>query len=236
MFIKKIQELYSKSIQENNIESQGIFHLIGNLCKFKILSITVINIILKDLIKCDTKYIESFLILWSYVKTILYINNKEIYTECENFIESKYPFISKRLQFLVIDINEQSSINNDDNDIEVDSNQDLQDKMYNYIEYIDEYDNIEDLLKEINEILISHNQGMQLFLNSILKYTVDNSKGIHRVKMLLTNGLKFNYWNDLMISETINTIKSHDLEDIIIDAPYYEKHLNEIILMINKNN
>ncbi len=80
-----------------------------------------------------------------------------------NIITELYPNMSIRLQYMSVDsynIIDNKQINSNNNNIDI---------FYNYIIYIDEFENIKSLLDEVKKL---HNDNFDLFLKCVLKYTI----------------------------------------------------------------
>jgi hypothetical protein len=93
----------------------------------------------------------------------------------------------------------------------------------NYILYVDEYNNIEEMLKDVGV------KGNYIsFLINALHYTIDNPKDIELILKILKEGLRMNIWKTKDILTCSDNIKATELEDILVDAPFYASHLNMI--------
>ena len=206
--------------ENNNI---GLFYLIGYLFKYKILSYTLIIFILDEYISKiklnnNENDIEKLLVLWSLINNNIKEYNNDSYIKYNNIITELYPFMSKRLQYMSID--SYNIISNDKID-----NDNIIDTYYNYITYLDEFDTIQSFLQEV---ITKNNYNSELFLKCILKYTIDESKELNKIKNILNEGLKNNIWSKDILFKIIENIEINELNEIIIDAPYYKKNLEEI--------
>jgi hypothetical protein len=198
LFINKLQKLY--------INNSNIYDIIGYLFVYKVISIKLINNIIKELI--DKNENENIIILWSYIH-----KTSEIFTDLDLYIQNIYNSLSKRLQFMILDIKENNNIISESHITDNDLN--------NYIEYIDEYDNVgsflEDMVKKYSK---------DILLEYIIKYTIDNIKEFDKIKKIINEGIKLNYWNSNNIQIICNKIRTTELEDILIDTPTFKTHLN----------
>lgn len=216
ILLENIKTLYYK---DNNI---GLLSLIGYLFKYKIFSFTLITNILDEYIEkiknINEDDIEKLLILWSIVNDNIKEYNINYYNKYNNNITELYPNMSKRLQYMSIDsyniIDNQEVVSNNNNDII--------DIFYNYIIYIDEFENIKSLLDEVKKI---YNEHLELFLKCVIKYTIDEPKCINKIKDIIKEGVKYNFWTKKILNNLIKNIESIELNEIMIDAPYYKKHL-----------
>ena len=220
ILIENIKTLYYK---DNNI---GLFYLIGYLFKYKIFSYSLIINILDDNIKKSKEMkeedIEKLLVLWSIVNNNIKEYNIDSYNIYNKIITELYPNMSKRLQYMsidsynIIDNNINTNINTNNN---INNNIDI---FYNYIIYIDEFENIKSLLDEVKKL---YNDNLDLFLKCVLKYTIDEPKEINKIVNIIKEGLQYKFWTKKMLHNLIHNIESTEINDIIIDAPYYKKHL-----------
>jgi hypothetical protein len=208
----------------NNNNSIGLFYLIGYFFKYKIISFTLITLVLNDYIQKiennNEEDIEKLLVLWSIINTNIKDYNNDSYNMYNNIINNLYPNLSKRLKYMSTDsyniqVNKEN-INNDNNN--------LIDLYYNYITYIEEFDSIKCFLDEIKNV---SNNKLDLFLKCVIKYTIDEPKQFNKIKDIIKEGFKNNYWTKNILIKLINNIEEEELNEIIIDAPYYKKHLNE---------
>jgi hypothetical protein len=220
ILLENIKTLYYK---DNNI---GLFYLIGYLFKYKIFSFTLITNILDDYIEktknMNEDDIEKLLVLWSIANNSIKEYNINSYNKYYNIINELYPNMSKRLQYMSVDSyniinNEQIKNNNINNNI---NNIDI---FYNYIIYIDEFENIKSLLDEVKKL---YNNNLDLFLKCVIKYTIDEPKELNKVVNIIKEGIQYKFWTKKMLHKLIENIESTEINEIIIDAPYYKKHLN----------
>jgi hypothetical protein len=218
ILLENIKTLYYK---DNSI---GLFYLIGYLFKYKIFSFTLIINILDDYIEksknMNEEDIEKLLILWSIINNNIKEYNINSYNKYNNIITELYPNMSKRLQYMSIDsynIIDNNNINITNNNIN--NNIDI---FYNYIIYIDEFENIKSLLDEVKKL---YNDNLDLFLKCVLKYTIDEPKEINKIVNIIKEGLQYKFWTKKMLHNLIHNIESTEINEIIIDAPYYKKHL-----------
>jgi hypothetical protein len=239
MLIANIKTLYNK---DNNI---GLFYLIGYLFKYKIFSFSLITNILDDNIVKSKEIkeikekieniekieedIEKLLVLWSIVNNNIKEYNINSYNKYYKIITELYPYMSKRLQYMSIDsynIIDININNNNDNDININTNNNINnnniDIFYNYIIYIDEFENIKSLLDEVKKL---YNDNLDLFLKCVLKYTIDEPKEINKIVNIIKEGLQYKFWTKKILHNLIQNIESTEINDILIDAPYYKKHL-----------
>lgn len=234
VFIKNLQSIFIDLIDKmdiitekeeriiNNNYRTGLMHVIGNLYQKKILPHIVIKYILDDLENkyYNTKnndYVENWLIIWKYSSNYFSIK--------ESFIKNNYSDFSKRIQFIIDD-----NIPNNDNNIkqtEILLNDD--NIYYNYIDFMDEFNSVNEFLNEINSVA---KNNFNQFLNCLLKYTIDNPKDLAKCTNIITCGIKLNLWNNNLIKQLIINIKNHELSNILLDAPYYEKHLDKYLEII----
>ena len=220
ILIENIKTLYYK---DNNI---GLFYLIGYLFKYKIFSYSLITNILDDNIKKSKEMkeedIEKLLVLWSIVNNNIKEYNIDSYNIYYKIITELYPNMSKRLQYMSIDsynIIDNNNINITNNNNNINNNIDI---FYNYIIYIDEFENIKSLLDEVKKL---YNDNLDLFLKCVLKYTIDEPKEINKIVNIIKEGLQYKFWTKKMLHNLIHNIETTEINDIIIDAPYYKKHL-----------
>jgi hypothetical protein len=222
ILIENIKTLYYK---DNNI---GLFYLIGYLFKYKIFSFSLIINILDDSIikskQMNEEDIEKLLVLWSIVHNNIKEYDINSYNKYYKIITELYPNMSKRLQYMSIDSyniidnnNINTNINNNNNNIN--NNIDI---FYNYIIYIDEFENIKSLLDEVKKL---YNDNLELFLKCVLKYTIDEPKEINKIVNIIKEGLQYKFWTKKILHNLIQNIESTEINEIIIDAPYYKKHL-----------
>ena len=217
ILLENIKELY---YEDNNI---SLFYLIGYLFKYKIFSFSLITNILDEYIE-KTKNInvndddvEKLLVLWSIVNTNIKEYNINYYDKYNNIITELYPNMSIRLQYMSVDsynIIDNKQINSNNNNIDI---------FYNYIIYIDEFENIKSLLDEVKKL---HNDNFDLFLKCVLKYTIDEPKEINKIKDIIKEGIQYNFWTKKLLNKFIQNIETTELNEILIDAPYYKKHLD----------
>jgi len=66
-----------------------------------------------------------------------------------------------------------------------------------------------------------------------MKYTIDEPKGIDLVIKILKTGLEKRYWRTRDVLSIVDSIKKNDMMDIMVDAPYYEKHIEKISKAVN---
>jgi hypothetical protein len=210
-----IKNLYYK---DNNI---GLFYLIGYLFKYKIFSFTLITNILDDYIvktkNMNEDDMEKLLVLWSITNSNIKEYNINSYNKYNNIITELYPNMSIRLQYMSVDsyniIDNNQTNNNNNNNIDI---------FYNYIIYIDEFENIKSLLDEVKKL---YNDHFDLFLKCVLKYTIDEPKELNKIKDIIKEGVQYKFWTKKLLHKLIQNIESTELNEIIIDAPYYKKHL-----------
>jgi len=219
ILIKNIQILYNK---DNNI---GLFYLIGYLFKYKIFSFSlIINILDDNIIKSkemNEEDIEKLLVLWSIVYNNIKEYNINSYNKYYKIINELYQNMSKRLQYMSIDSYNiiDNNINTNINNNNINNNIDI---FYNYIIYIDEFENIKSLLDEVKKL---YNDNLDLFLKCVLKYTIDEPKEINKIVNIIKEGLQYKFWTKKILHNLIQNIESTEINEIIIDAPYYKKHL-----------
>jgi len=221
ILLENIKTLYYKD--NNNI---GLFYLIGYLFKYKIFSFTLITNILDDYIE-KTKHmneddIEKLLVLWSIANNSIKEYNINCYNKYNNIITELYPNMSKRLQYMSVDsynIIDNYQINNNNNN-NINNNIDI---FYNYIIYIDEFENIKSLLNEVKKL---YNDSLDLFLKCVIKYTIDKPKELNKVVNIIKEGVLHKFWTKQVVHKLIQNIESTEINEIIIDAPYYKKHLD----------
>lgn len=219
ILVENIKNIYYK---ENNI---GLFYLIGFLFKYKIFSFTLITNILNDYIDktkdMNEDDMEKLLVLWSITNNNIKEYNIDSYNKYNNIITELYPKMSKRLQYMSID--SYNIIGN--NQIKEINNGNIIDIFYNYIIYIDEFENVKSLLDEVKKLY--HDQ-LELFLKCVLKYTIDEPKELNKVINIIKEGVQNNFWTKTLLYKLIQNIENSELNEIIIDAPYYKKHLDII--------
>jgi len=229
LLMKELEELYK------NDPEISYYNLLGNLYYNNIISTKLIDNIMNDLLikynnTSDNIVIEKWITLWSYIND----NNSDKY---KKIIENFNKKIPKRLQFLILDgynknnevIPENNVITNfyqlkrkEENEIdEKVNNQDIID-IYNYIEYIEEFDSIKNFIDEMK-----NKYKIRILLRCLIKYTIDNPKEKNQIVDILKKGLEYNTWTKKDIIDLINNIKNTEIEDIILDSPYYIKHLEE---------
>ena len=172
ILLENIKKLY---YEDNNI---NLFYLIGYLFKYKIFSFSLITNILDEYIEktknvdINDDEVEKLLVLWSIVNTNIKEYNINYYDKYNNIITELYPNMSIRLQYMSIDsynIIDNKQINNNNN-IDI---------FYNYIIYIDEFENIKSLLDEVKQL---YNDNFDLFIKCVLKYTIDEPKELNKIK------------------------------------------------------
>jgi hypothetical protein len=217
ILVENIKTFYYKD--NNNI---GLFYLIGYLFKYKIFSFILITNILDDYIEkskhMNEDDIEKILVLWSIANNNIKEYNINSYNKYYNIITELYPNMSKRLQYMSVDSyniidNYQINNNNNNNNIDI---------FYNYIIYVDEFENIQSLLDEVKKL---YNDNLDLFLKCVIKYTIDEPKELNKVVNIIKEGVKYNFWTKKILHKLIHNIESTEMNEIIIDAPYYKKHL-----------
>jgi hypothetical protein len=218
ILLENIKTLYNK---DNSI---GLFYLIGYLFKYKIFSFTLITNILDDYIEktknMNEDDIEKLLVLWSIANNSIKEYNINSYNKYNNIITELYPNMSKRLQYMSIDsynIIDNYQINNNNS---INNNIDI---FYNYIIYIDEFENIKSLLDEVKKL---YNDNLDLFLKCVIKYTIDEPKELNKAVSIIKEGVQYKFWTKKMLHKLIQDIESTEINEIIIDAPYYNKHLD----------
>ena len=230
ILIENIKTLYNK---DNN---NGLFYLIGYLFKYKIFSYSLITNILDDNIKKSKEMkeedIEKLLVLWSIVHNNIKEYNINSYNIYYKIITELYPNMSKRLQYMSID-----SYNIIDNNININTNTNTNtnntnnntnninnniDIFYNYIIYMDEFENIKCLLDEVKKL---YDDNIDLFLKCVLKYTIDEPKEINKILNIIKEGLQYKFWTKKLLHNLIQNIESTEINEILMDAPYYKKHL-----------
>jgi hypothetical protein len=217
ILIENIKLLYYKD--NSNI---GLFYLIGYLFKYKIFSFSLITNILDDYIEksvhMNENDIEKLLVLWSISNNSIKEYNINSYNKYYNIITELYPNMSKRLQYMSVDsyniIDNYKINNNINNNIDI---------FYNYIIYIDEFENIKSLLDEVKKL---YNDNLDLFLKCVIKYTIDKPKELNKVVNIIKEGVQYKFWTKKMLHKLIENIESTEINEIIIDAPYYNKHLD----------
>lgn len=153
----------------------------------------------------NEKYMENFIILW-----LAYPEYKE------DYITSIKETISKRLQFMLMD-NEIISV--------VPTVYTKPSIEYtNYIVYMDEYNTVQDMIIDVGK-----NGNYIQFMGVVLRHTIDHSKDINLIIKIIKQGLSMKIWSKQDIFAAIEHIKTVELSDIVIDAPYYKQHLDRII-------
>lgn len=195
------------------LTTEKIYNIIGHLFIKKIISIKLLTKIMNDLITLyetnkDENTIENLIILWGYTQKIQ-LSNFIIFNDYINKVKDK---LSKRYQFMIMDIN--------DNYKKIEKVVENVDSLANYIEYIEEYENLCTFLEEMNKIYSNN-----ILLESVIKYTIDNPKEFKKISEILVEGLKLNYWNSKDINNICKIIRTNDLEDILIDIPCFNKYL-----------
>jgi hypothetical protein len=160
---------------------------------------------------------EKLLVLWSITNSNIKEYNINSYNKYNNIITELYPNMSIRLQYMSVDsyniIDNNQTNNNNSNNIDI---------FYNYIIYIDEFENIKSLLDEVKKL---YNDHFDLFLKCVLKYTIDEPKELNKIKDIIKEGVHHKFWTKKLLHKFIQNIESTELNEIIIDAPYYKKHL-----------
>jgi hypothetical protein len=224
-FRQILLENIKKNYYENNCI--GLFYLIGYLFKYKIFSYTLIISILEEYIsKINLNHndndIEKLLVLWSLINNNIKEYNIDGYNKYNIIITELYPKMSKRLQYMSID--SYNIINNNNIDNNNNNNNNNNDVYYDYITYIDEFDTIQLFLEEI---ISKPNFDLEIFLKCVIKYTIDESKEFNKIKNILKEGINNNFWTNNILLKIIEYIEINELNEIIIDAPYYNKHLEE---------
>jgi len=224
ILIENIKTLYYK---DNNL---GLFYLIGYLFKYKIFSYSlIINILDDNIKKCkemEEEDIEKLLVLWSIINNNIKEYNINSYNIYYKIITELYPNMSKRLQYMSIDSYNIIDNNNVNININTNSNNNINnnniDIFYNYIIYMDEFENIKSLLDEVKKL---YYDNLDLFLKCVLKYTIDEPKEINKIVSIIKEGLQYKFWTKKMLHNLIQNIESTEINEILMDAPYYKKHL-----------
>jgi len=199
-----------KSDQNDRSKERGLFKIIAKMFKAHLISKMLISNLMdnQQLIYESTnneKYMENFIILW-----LAYPEYKE------DYITSIKETISKRLQFMLMD-NEIISV--------VPTVYTKPSIEYtNYIVYMDEYNTVQDMIIDVGK-----NGNYIQFMGVVLRHTIDHSKDINLIIKIIKQGLSMKIWSKRDILAAIEHIKTVELSDIAIDAPYYKQHLDRII-------
>jgi hypothetical protein len=212
VFVNRLQDMYG-NVADTEFD-RNFFKILYSLHKNRIVGTNLVRHVMSDLkakfeSTRDERFMEYYIVLWhtntSYDRD--YINNIKL-------------VISKRLQFMMDD--------NPCGDVPASKAKKLEapdaSKYTNYIIYLDEFNGIDDMLNEVRK-----ESNCLEFLKTLLKYTVDEPKGLDLVLKILKTGLDSKYWKVRDIRALVDNIKHNDLMEIAVDAPYYKKHLDRML-------
>jgi hypothetical protein len=210
-FMNKMQDIYNNmDTDKYNLNNRVYFQVIGKLYEQRIIGEVLMQTVMDDLQNKYTtqgteQYIEYWIALW-----LCYKDYKR------DYIMGICDKLSKRLQFMLAD----EKVNILDPVDIVKSSVDYS----NYITYIDEYNNVTEMLKDVGQT--ANYIG---FLIHVVRYTIDNPKDLKLIIKIVNEGVQMKAWKKQDVLTVINNIKNTELDEILLDAPYYESHIHSII-------
>lgn len=215
-FLKRMQELYGDI--ENDKFDRNFFKILYSLHSCKIVGTNLVRHVMDDLKRLyestkNERYMEYFIILW-------HLNTSDY----NDYVADMRTNLSKRLQFMMDDNPCEETLPLKVKKQEVVDNS----KYINYIVYIDEFNSIDEMLNDVCKECNCID-----FLHILLKYTIDEPKGIDLVIKIVKTGLDRKYWKSRDVVSILENIKKHDMADILVDAPYFSKHMDRIGKVVN---
>jgi hypothetical protein len=208
VLVTKLQKMYEDADMVQH--ERTLFKILAKMHKAHVLGKVLVHHLLDEQQTRyeetkDERYMENFIILW--------LESQEYK---EDYIMSIKEDISKRLQFMLLDNNKPNVMLSTHIQPVIDYT--------NYITYIDEYNNVADMIKDVGQ----HGNYIQ-FMGVVLRHTIDHPKDIDTVLQIIKQGLIMKIWTQPDINTSIDHIKRTELSDITIDAPYYRQHLDRIV-------
>lgn len=214
VIIKKMQDVYaclvSRHVPSTYTDNDRQFcKVVAEMHHQHIISKNLMGKIMNEIRKLyettkEERFVEYFILLWKKCKDVQ-----------DDFITLMQPFLPKRLQFLILDDDEVILDNIDiaKNNIEY----------QNYITFIEEYNTIQDMLSDVDK-----NGNMLSFMFAAIRYTIDHPKDIHLITKIIKEGIKLKSWSKNDVTACIDNIMKTEIDEILIDAPYFKNHLETI--------
>jgi hypothetical protein len=258
VLVNRLQQTHSQHLSGEAAAFQGFYHLLGHLFRNKVLSIGILCTVLRDLGAgsrgCPEQAAEAWIIVWGHACHILAEVEPDAFREFDAHLRRVYATLSKRLQFMVMDIRETAPKEKPIRKAWAKEHvmpkekpapakekawgkpkppkaADLEEKFYNYIQYVEEFESTESLIREVMQC---HKPDMAVFLGTLLHYTIDNPKQLSRVKDILGCGMKMRCWDANYVKKTVSAIRRKELDDVVVDAPFYPRHLDEFSRLVGR--
>jgi hypothetical protein len=212
VIIQKMQDMYTEILKVGIDNDRQFYKVVAEMHHQHVISKNLMAKIMNEIRKLyetskEERYVEYFILLWKKCKDVQ-----------EDFITLIQPSLPKRLQFLILD-DDEAIVDNIDiakNNIEY----------QNYITFVDEYSNVQDMLTDVDK-----NGNLLSFMFTAIKYTIDHPRDLPLITKIIKEGIRLKSWSKNDVAACIDNIMKTEIQDILIDAPYFKNHLESLSLL-----